>query len=406
MKNNEYSLSNNFLKMNQMLWKRSFLQGFRKVFYYVDAFLLAGTKKKNVSYPVKEKKTLFVVYNMALGDGIMFRGVDKYLRDIYPKEQWHITIACQSAFKSLYEQSGIYDCVMPIDFSGSVVDLKKRRAMFKKLREYKYHCLYDPVGAELCTTNVFVSRAVLADEKIGVLDMTLPHYESSPRMRKKIYSKLVETHTNNAHLIEFYAECLKKLGAKDCVAQPAKLDRIDLPIQVPEKFFIVFPNASMGVKRWPAECFARVAERIYQKMQMPLLVCGTKHDEPTIMEMLEHLSGVPVINAIGATNIMQFAELIGRAALIVTNDTSAYHIGVAQDVNTYMICGGYTFHRYANYQYEALGRKNPVLVHVDMPCFDCNNHCIYNNKGIFPCIDQITVDMVWDKIQETYDCEE
>ena len=406
MKQNEYSLSKIFLKMNQMLWKKSFLQRLRKLFYYLDAFLLIGTEKRKASYPVEGKKTLLIVYNMALGDGIMFRGVDKHLRDIYPKDQWHITIACQSAFKSLYEESGIYDCVIPMDFSGSVVNLKKRRELFKLLRKNKYHSLYDPIGAELCTTNVYVSRAALAEEKIGVLDTKLPHYETSPRMRKKVYSKIIETNVEQMHLIAFYAECLKKLGAKNCVAQPAKLERIDLPIEVPEKFFIVFPTASMGVKRWPAERFARVAERIYQKTKMPLLVCGTKHDEPTISEMLQYLSDVPVINTIGETNIMQFVELIGRAELIVTNDTSAYHIGVAQGVNTYMICGGYTFHRYANYQYASVGRKDPVLVHVDMPCFDCNNHCTYNNKEIFPCIDQITVDMVWEKIQRTYDCEE
>lgn len=390
MSNNNYSISGFFLKLNQLIWKKSFLQKFRLIFYYIDSFLLinTGKYKENKS----DKKTVLIVYNMALGDGVMLMGIADSFRKVYPKDKYMLTIACQSAFKDLYLESAIFDEVIPFDFSGSVVNIKKRRNLYKKLREHSYDIVIDPVGCERCTTNIFVTRAALAKEKIGVLDMHLPSRQCPEFIRKKIYSEVVKINKGKLHLIEFYAEFMKALGDINCVAHPANLINVDLDFDLPNDFFIVFPTASMQVKRWPLENFGKLAKYVYQKTGMPLVVCGTKHDEPSVNEFLKYADGVEVINVIGKTSIMQFIEVIGRASLIITNDTSAYHIGVAKQVDTVMICGGYTYDRYANYQYSKIGYKDPILVNSYMDCYNCDNNCIYNNKDIFPCIKNITLD--------------
>ena len=400
MAKNGYSLSGIFLKMNQLLWKKSFLQKFRAVFYYVDSFLLIGTGKKKKKRVKDGKKEVLVVYNMALGDGVMFMGVANHLRTIYPREQYRLSIACQTAFQDLYLESGIFDKVLPFDFAGSVVNLKKRRQLFKKLREHAYDIVIDPIGCERCTTNIFVTRAAIGAEKIGVLDMHLPAKQCPKHIRKRIYDRVIENDKGTLHLIQFYAEFLKELGAKNCVAHPAEIPSVELDFELPERFFIVFPAASMEVKRWPLENFGKLAKKVYEKSGMTLVVCGTKHDEPAVLEFLKYAEGVPVVNVIGQTSIMQFMEVIGRASLILTNDTSAYHIGVAKQVNTVMICGGYTYDRYAHYQYASLGYKDPVLVHEYMKCYNCDNNCIYNNKDIFPCIKSIKIKKAWETVEE------
>lgn len=405
MAKNGYSLSNIFLKLNQLLWKKSFLQKFRAVFYYIDSVLLIGTgrKKRTIKKADNRKKEVLIVYNMALGDGVMFMGVAKHFRDIFPEQKYRLTIACQSAFKDLYLESGIFDRVLPFDFAGSVVNLKKRRQLFRKLREHSYDCVIDPIGCERCTTNIFVTRAAIGKEKIGVLDMHLPSKQCPKHIRNRIYDRVVEIDKGTLHLIQFYAEFLKELGAKDCVAHPAEIKSVELDFELPEKYFIVFPAASMEVKRWPLENFGELAKKVYEKSKMTLLVCGTKHDEPAVLEFLKYVQDnpdVPVVNIIGKTSIMQFMEVIGRASLIITNDTSAYHIGVAKQVDTVMICGGYTYDRYAHYQYESLGYKDPVLVHEYMKCYNCDNNCIYNNKDVFPCIKSITLKNAWETVEE------
>ena len=403
MSENSYSISKFFLKVNQELWKRATLQKVRNTFYFIDWFLLFGTDKREKEIESKKKKKVLIVYNMALGDGIMFLGVAKHLRNIYSEEKYELTIACQSAFRSLYEETGIFDEVLPCDFAGSIVNLKKRRELFLKLRKKKYDVVIDPVGCDNCTTNVFVTRAVIGKEKIGVLDKTLPHVQCPEWMRKKIYTKVVGIDENNLHLIEFYAEFLKNLGDNTCKAHPAKFQKIELNLKLPDKFFIIFPTASMGVKRWPLDRYAFITKEIQKKTGMKLVVCGTNHDWPIIEEFLKLIPDVETINFVGKTNIREFIELIGRAALVVTNDTSAYHIAVAQQCEVALICGGYTYTRYANYNYAEQGYKNPVLICKKMDCYDCNNYCKYNNREIFPCIDNITKEMAWSIVEKMID---
>lgn len=400
MRENHYSISNLFLKFNQLLWKKSFLQHIRVLFYWIDGVLLLFCRrKKGDGSRKKSRRKVLIVYNMALGDGIMFCGVSRSLREIWPKEQYEITITCQSAFSSLYESTGIYDKVLPLDFSGAVVNLKKRKELFRKLREETYDIVADPVGCEECTTNVFVTRAARGKEKIGVLDVSVNH-QAPDWLRRKIYHRVVELNQKHMHLIRYYGAFFRELGAVSCVARPAELPAVELPFETPEKFFIIFPVASMAVKKWPPERYAYIAEKIYRKTRIPLVLCGTEHDRAGIEEFRSLLpSDVEIMDYIGKTDIMQFVELIGRASLVVSNDTSAYHIAVAKQVPVAMICGGYTYHRYAKYDYEKEGCRNPLLVRRNMKCQDCNNYCRYHGFELFPCIDKIGKKEAWREIK-------
>lgn len=402
MKENSYSISSFFLKINQIIWKNAFLQKARVVFYFSDRILLAGLKKAEQGKEDKRKKVL-LVYNMALGDGVMFLGVAEHFRRLYPLDEYELTIACQRAFGDLYAQSGVFDKVLPCDFAGSVINMKNRRALFAAIRRQKYDIVVDPVGCDNCTMNIFVTRAAIGKKKIGVVDKTLPHIQCPKWVRKRIYTDIIEIHKPKLHLIEFYAEFIRKLGDETCVARPAEFESVELGFEIPEKFFIIFPAASMQVKRWPLDRFAYVAKKIQQKTGMSLVVCGTSHDWPVLEEFLKIIPKVQTVNLVGKTDIRKFIELIGRADLVVTNDTSAYHIAVAQKRKTALICGGYTYTRYANYHYSQQGYPDPVLITNPMKCFDCNNYCKYSNREIFPCIEGISKEKAWSEIEKMID---
>lgn len=391
-------MSSLFLKLYQILCRNSFAQNVRILFYFIDSVILALCPiKKNASRNTVRKKVL-IIYNIALGDGVMFYGVSQCIREIWPRDEYEVSLACQTAFARLHESSGVYDKILAFDFAGSSVDLKKRMELLKALRAEEYDIVIDPVGCEDCTTNVFMTRAARGKRKIGVMDITLRPRQTAAWLRKKTYDDVVEINQEHIHLIRYYGMFFKKLGAKSCAPKPAELPSVPLPFEAPARFFIVFPSASMDVKKWPAERYAWIAEKIYEKTRMPLVVCGTSSDRAAIGEFLSKLSGVEVIDYTGRTDILQFIELIGRASLVVSNDTSAYHIAVAKQVPAAMVCGGYAYHRYARYRYGEHGYKDPVLICRKMECFDCNNRCRYKGFKCFPCLEQIDRHYAWEAI--------
>lgn len=164
-KENEYSVSSIFLKLNQFLWRNSFFQKIRVIFYFIDGVMLSFCPLKKTRLINGSRKKVLIVYNMALGDGVMFYGPAQSIRQIWPEEQFEITITCQSAFAQLYESAGVYDRVLPLNFFGSVVNLRNRMKLFRELRREQYDIVIDPVGCEDCTTNVFVTRAVCGKKR-------------------------------------------------------------------------------------------------------------------------------------------------------------------------------------------------------------------------------------------------
>ena len=155
----------------------------------------------------------------------------------------------------------------------------------------------------------------------------------------------------------------------------------------------------MPVKRWDIIKFAKLTELIFAELKIPLVLCGTNHDKMIATEFKRLLKNVETIDIIGHTTTMEFIEVIRNADLVITNDTSSYHIAIATSTSVGMICGGYTFSRYANYTYEKQGFSDPYLIQYTMPCYDCNNNCIYNNYETYPCIDLITLENAWEIVK-------
>lgn len=90
IKENSYSISSAFLKWNQFLWRNSFFQNIRILFYAIDGMMLVFCPQEKKKQSDDSRKKVLIVYNLALGDGIMFYGVSQCIREIWPKEKFDI----------------------------------------------------------------------------------------------------------------------------------------------------------------------------------------------------------------------------------------------------------------------------------------------------------------------------
>ena len=92
-----------------------------------------------------------------------------------------------------------------------------------------------------------------------------------------------------------------------------------------EHFVLVHPGASASSRAYPPEHYATVVEELAEKGGLPVLVTGGPGEED-LSHRVAGSAGIPVG---GETSFGEFAALIGRAAVVVTNNTGTTHVASA-----------------------------------------------------------------------------
>jgi heptosyltransferase-1 len=95
-----------------------------------------------------------------------------------------------------------------------------------------------------------------------------------------------------------------------------------------EAVCIVHPSARWETKRWPAERFAQLADRLIAQEGMRIMIVGSGGETSQIDQMLRQMNR-PAINLAGQTELLQLAALLRRSNLLVSNDSGPMHLAAA-----------------------------------------------------------------------------
>ncbi len=178
-----------------------------------------------------------------------------------------------------------------------------------------------------------------------------------------------------------------------------------LPVHptAPRKGIVIVPGAGNPRRSWEAEKFAGLIQHLLERFDEPIYLAGGAVDKPLGEFLLDRLPADSVVNLIGTTSLLSFAELIAGARLVVTNETSAYHFAVAAETPSVCLLGGGHFNRFAPYPARIADRS--VCIYEPMPCFHCNWICKFDidpseptEKAPFPCLSAIGHDAVWQAV--------
>ena len=380
-----------FGKILQLMLSIPVLQNIRLVFYFFDAICLLGIKKPKRN---GKKEKVLIVFTHALGDAVMFYGAVPYLYMAYPKEKYEIYLTCHQAYRDLF--AAAFQNVLAVDYRKASVNPVYRFRMLKKLRKIYFDIAVDPIGSEECGPNVFAMNAVCAGKKIGVLAEQDKRYQCPGWLRNKIYDVLIPE-GKNIHKVRHYANVCSYLLGMGCQPQLARLPMAD-SVSLPDEFFIIYPSASAPVKRWPVERYADIAGKIYEETHWKMVVCGTDSDRKVTESFISMVPQIPIVNMLGKTTVMELIGIIGRAQIVVTNDTSVYHIAVATGRKTCVVSGCYVYNLFLDYLSDGYDQNVQIVAHK-RKCMNCSNQCIYKVETVYPCLLEIPVDEVWDAIQ-------
>ena len=264
--NNSY-IYNFFKKAINIFQKNLFFRSLKGIMYYVDNIILLFIKIP--IYKNNSKKKVLIVYNLAFGDGVIWRCSAVHLRKIYPKNDYEITLICQKGINKLYEKDDTYDKIIPIDFNKSTVNILERIKNFKIIRKVNYDIVLDPVGIFEMTTNILYMNAAVGKEKIGLRDINVDLHCNIKKI-DKIYNKIIEIKEPNLSLIEYYNTFINGLTNKkiNITAGFEKLKTEDTKLKLPKEYFIVFPCASVNLKKWQIDRYAEIAHKVYKKQSL------------------------------------------------------------------------------------------------------------------------------------------
>jgi ADP-heptose:LPS heptosyltransferase len=164
------------------------------------------------------------------------------------------------------------------------------------------------------------------------------------------------------HEAEIYLDIARALGldTKDCWADvpptPAALeaarDALKQARAADKPLIVVHPgggvNAGMTLieKRWPATCFAALADRIADAIGGQIAVIGLESDRPAVTAFMQAIAQ-PVLDLTLRLSLAATGALASLAALYIGNDNGVAHLAAASGGKVLMIFGPSDPRRYA-----------------------------------------------------------
>ncbi len=295
-----------------------------------------------------------------------------------------------------------------------------------KYTESETDVLCIPETSELLKNNIYIKEIITYDKRnSGIKGLT----ELVTKLRKKKYDLIISPHRsfrsslisylsnaektisfdtssfsflydikikyeNNIHEISRNLNLLKPEGINNSsIIRPEifisavdkrKIDCIfyEHRIKNDEKFIVIAPGSVWFTKRFPKEKFI-VLCNLLEKTGVKIFLTGSKNDKKISDFITNNSKNRNIINVTGSLTILESAELITRARVLISNDSAPLHI--ANSVNTDVIAiYGATVPAFGFYPY---GKNDVIFETMGLKCRPCGIHG--GNKcpvGTFECM--------------------
>ena len=148
----------------------------------------------------------------------------------------------------------------------------------------------------------------------------------------------------------------------------------------------IAPAASYGAaKCWPAERFARLADRLISECGADVIFFGTP-DEKEIAERIQSSMKLHAISLVGETSMRDLAALLAACSVFIGNDSGAMHVAAAAGLPVIGIFGS------TDPQGTAPVTEQFTLIREGVSCSPCFlRSCPVDHR----CMTRITVDSVF-----------
>ena len=370
-----------------------------------------------------ETNKVLIIKTDAIGDFIIWLDSAKEFRGLYPGKK--LVLMCSAPCVEIAESTGFFDEIITLNIRKFEGDNSYKKEMQEKFSKLSFDILIQTAYSRTVHMDM-LAASIPAGEKIGLVSdetrTNLSRYITTKANRKKldlIYDRLIPVSNQWLMEVKRNGELIRGLGKKDFLTGMPVLNKYDArPEIIPTgDYYVLFPGASTPKKMWDIKKFAKVADYVHQKTGWKAYVCGGKDEQQLYEKIAEYKKeDTKVFDYLGKTTLMELAEVIRNAKLVISNDTSGIHFAAAVNTPSICILGEYNYGRFLPYDYDKKKDENEVpmiICNADMECKRCAvgkmtsecNTCMAT-CGRYLCVDKISAETVIkavDKIINTYE---
>ena len=151
------------------------------------------------------------------------------------------------------------------------------------------------------------------------------------------------------------------------IIERAQVDVVLGPAAAGAPLIALAPGSVWATKRWPY--FPDLARDLIAQTDAQIVVVGGEADRALALEIVGATKG-QAIDATGRLSLLASADLIGRSAVLVTNDSSPLHLASAMNTPTVAVFGPTV----PEFGFGPLAERAVVVGHTELTCRPCDRH--------------------------------
>lgn len=279
-----------------------------------------------------------------VGDAVLTIPALRELRRVLPRA--HITLATRSWAKGLFSDADFLDDLLVYDRGVRDIGATVRQAREWRRRRFDLAILFQNAFEA-----ALISRAARVPLRIG--------YATDGRRMLLTHPLPVPAWRGQRHEVFYYLNIVAGLetlldGASDILeheptfalrvsearrTEARELLRAEGALSSELPLVALCPGSTNSrAKRWPAERYAALADRLIEDAGVEVVLVGSRDEEDVSREVATLMRRRPVVLT-GRTELAQAVAVLSVADLLVTNDTGPAHISAALDRPTLVIFG-------------------------------------------------------------------
>ncbi|WP_300344715.1 glycosyltransferase family 9 protein [Fusobacterium sp.] len=300
---------------------------------------------------------ILIIHTAFIGDIVLSTPLIKKIKDTYPDSD--ITYVTTPVGEAILKNNPYLNNIIVYDKRGKHKGIKGVWELGKRLRYENFNMVITPHRYLRSSVLSWLSRSPVRkgyDIASGSFLFTEKiKYDREKHEVEKLLS-FIDPENKKRYEIELFPGETEKMKGDNFWKGNELFEK---------KVIVLAPGSKWFTKQWPVEYFNQLSEKLKELSNTKIVVVGGK-DEINLSIETEN-----IIDMRGKTTLLELADILSRADVVVTNDSSPIHIASAFKKPRIFALFGPTIEKFGFFPWSL---NSQVFQVKDLKCRPCGIH--------------------------------